>query len=84
MGFDEPAENLSWAEAQEYPFELWTDDDKTLALYYGAVESDSAATPSRVTRVLDADGVLVLEYDIVSVSSHAATVLADCELLFGN
>ncbi|GDX83032.1 hypothetical protein LBMAG42_48430 [Deltaproteobacteria bacterium] len=64
-------------------FELWTDEDKTLAVTYGSVANDSAAWAGRVTRILDAEGVLLIEYDTVSVGVHPAQVLEDCQAVFG-
>lgn len=83
MGFDPPATNLAWAEDEGFEYEVWTDDDKTLALTYGAVSSADATFPSRVTRVLDAEGTLVLEYQVSLIGTHPAEVLADCQVLFG-
>lgn len=83
VSFDSPAANQAWAEEEGYLYELWTDQDKTLALTYGAATSTSASVASRVTKILDADGVLVLEYDVSNIGTHPAQVLADCQLLFG-
>ncbi len=83
VGFDSPQDNTEWAAEEGFQFELWTDDDKTLAVYYGAASSTSALIPSRVTRVLDADGVLVLEYQVTDIGIHPQDVLDDCRILFG-
>lgn len=64
-------------------FQLWTDEEKTLAVTYGAAADTSAAWASRVTRILDAEGVLLVEYDSVSVGVHPAQVLEDCQAVFG-
>ena len=40
-------------------------------------------TPRRVTRVLDAEGRVVLSYDDVKVGTHPEEVLQDCRALFG-
>ncbi|MBR57024.1 MAG: hypothetical protein CMH54_03085 [Myxococcales bacterium] len=69
--------------SQEYLYEVWTDSDKTLALYYGAVTSDLMPFPSRITRLLDAEGNLILEYNTVSVDGHPQAVLDDCTKIFG-
>ena len=82
MGFADPATNQSWAEDQGYGFELWSDTDRVLALHYGAAESAAATMPSRITRLLDVDGSVLLEYDDVSAFSGPADVLKDCEALF--
>lgn len=83
VGFDSPEVNQAWAEDEGYQFEIWTDDDKTLAVYYGAAASTSATVPLRVTKILDAEGELILEYSVTNVGTHPAQVLADCQALFG-
>lgn len=86
VGFDDPATNRAWSEDEGFTFELWTDDDdRTLALTYGAAASASQRYPARITVVLDAEGVLVLEYlEDINVGAHPGQVLEDCTLLFGS
>ena len=84
VGFDSPGRNQDWAQDEGFAYELWTDDDKTLALHYGAIDSTSAPCPSRVTRVLDGAGTLVVEYRVSSIDAHPEQVLEDCRLLFGD
>lgn len=70
---------------EEFNFEVWTDDDKTLALYYGAIARQSALVPSRITKLLDADGNLILEYvDRITVGTHPGRVLEDCQKIFAS
>ena len=70
---------------QEYLYEVWTDEDRELAMHYGAASSSSAFIPDRITVLLDANGDLLLEYlDGTSAGSHPQEVLDDCELLFGD
>ena len=38
--------------------------------------------PARITRLLDVDGTVLLEYDDVSTFSGPSDVLKDCEKLF--
>lgn len=83
VSFDAPTKNQAWAEQEGFAFELWTDTDRTLALTYGAAESADQPFALRVTKVLDANGVLVLEYPKVSVGTHPQKVLDDCVALFG-
>ena len=83
VSFNKPKKNLSWAASQSFPFELWSDDARDLALYYGAATSRKAFAPSRITVLLDARGDLLLRYDDVSVGTHPADVLEDCRVLFG-
>jgi len=84
VSFDPPEDNQDFAEAEGFTYELWTDDDKTLALYYGAISKESTSAAGRVTRILDAEGVLVLEYNDVDFGTSPQEVLEDCEILFGD
>ncbi|MSQ02631.1 MAG: redoxin domain-containing protein [Myxococcales bacterium] len=84
VSFDRPSANQAWAEDQSYLFELWTDDDKTLAITYGAAADVSAIWADRLTMLLDAEGVLLVEYQQVSVGTHPAQVLEDCQAIFGD
>lgn len=83
MSFDSPEVNQGWAIDEGFSYELWSDTDKTLALTYGAARNEAQFAASRVTRLLDADGVLLLEYDEVSAGTNPRQVLEDCEALFG-
>lgn len=83
VSFDDYATNDAWAEEEGYLFELWTDDERTLAVAYGAAASTSTAYASRKTMLLDVNGDLLLEYLSVSPSGHAQDVLEDCQTLFG-
>lgn len=83
VSFDSPAENQAWAVDEGFTFDLWSDTGRELALYYGAATTPTQAYAARVTVILDEDGELLLEYPTVSVGTHPAEVLHDCELLFG-
>jgi peroxiredoxin Q/BCP len=84
VSFANPATNTEWVEQESFNFEVWTDDDKALSLYYGAVNGPSAGAPKRITKLLDEKGTLILEYvEAIQVGTHPAQVLADCQILFG-
>ena len=88
VGNGDPSTLESWAQQEGYEFEIWKDDNETLMDYYSA--EAFAGYPARVTKLLDAEGKLILEYvDINAFSTDAAAappaeVLADCEKIFGN
>ncbi|MEZ4322741.1 MAG: peroxiredoxin [Myxococcota bacterium] len=83
VSFTDVETNRAWVEAQGFPYEIWRDDDRQLALYYGAIEERGAQYPKRRTRVLNQEGKVVLEYnDKIIVGAHPDEVLADVELLF--
>ena len=87
-GTAEPNVLQSWATKEEYLFEIWHDQDSTLMDYYSA-ESFFPGVAARVTKLLDEDGVLILEYvdmnafDSGVAAAHPAQVLSDCEKIFG-
>ena len=83
VSFNSTSDNSAWANSEGFQFELWTDDDRTLAVYYGAAASVSAWFPNRLTRILDSNGNMILEYNSVDVSTNPYDVLNDCEILFG-
>ena len=81
--FGPPSLNNDWVNSEGFQYEIWTDDNKELAIYYGAADDASAWVPDRVTRLLDANGELMLEYNAVDFNSSPAEILADCQLIFG-
>lgn len=83
VSFNAPEKNQAWAQEQGYRYELWSDRDKTLALALGAVSTSLAPMPSRVTRLIGADGTVLLEYKVSDIGTHPADVLDDCRRLFG-
>jgi peroxiredoxin Q/BCP len=83
VSFDTPAENQAWALDEGFEFDLWSDADRVLAMHYGAASSPTQGSASRVTRLLDEDGYVVLEYAVSSVGTHPFQVLEDVEALWG-
>ena len=82
--FTDPDTNNDWAVDENFQYEIWTDSDKTLAVHYQAANNAQALVPSRVTVLLDPDGELLLGYyEGVSVGTHPAEVLEDCQAIWG-
>jgi peroxiredoxin len=52
-------------------------------MHYGAASNESQAMASRITVLLDDEGIWRMVYAPASVSSNAQDVLEDCEILFG-
>ncbi len=82
VGFASVEDNQTWYTDKEFQFELWSDSDKTLALYYGAVENTNQGYPSRVTKILDSQGNLLVTYDDANFATNPGNVLEDCQYLF--
>jgi peroxiredoxin Q/BCP len=82
--FRSPEESAPWAESQALPYEVWSDRDRTLGLYYRVASGPTDPAPDRVSFLLDASGAVLLIYPGVDPGEHPAEVLADCEQLFGD
>ena len=83
MGFGPTPVNADWVLKEGYQYEVWNDLNKTLALHYGAISSAFEFFPQRITRLLDADGTVIVEYNNVQVDGHPEQVLDDCKAIFG-
>ena len=81
--FDAVEDNAAFHAANGFPYPLWSDLDRELALYYGAATSDTQAMAARITVVLDAEGCLLKTYDSVSPATHPQQVLDDLPGLLG-
>jgi peroxiredoxin len=85
VSFNGTGKNAGWVENQSFEYEVWSDMNKTLAVYYGSVAGDTALIPGRITVILDADGKLLLEYlEGTSAGDHPQEVLEDCQAIFGS
>lgn len=82
--FDTPAENLAFAEQQEFGYRLLSDVDRTVGEAYGvkkAPDEQWADFPARKSFLIDPDGVVRKVYDVSDVAAHAGDVLADLDEL---
>ena len=82
--FDTVAENRSFAEAQEFPYRLLSDVDRTVGAEYGVArpaDDRYSEYPRRMSFLIDPDGVVRAVYDVTDVREHADDVLADLRLL---
>ncbi len=79
--FDPPSSTKPWVEKEHYPFEVWTDSQRTLATALGC--EGMMGFPARKSYLIGADGTVLLQYGSVSVGSHPEDVLADAQRLFG-
>jgi thioredoxin-dependent peroxiredoxin len=76
--FDTPAENKAFRDAQEFPFSLLSDVDRTAGRAYDVERSGQYADyPRRRSFLIDPAGALRVIYDVDDVAAHAETVLAD-------
>ena len=80
--FDEYTDNAAWKESKSFSFELWTDQDATLAMHLGAADTPEDRVVRRLTRVFDAEGNVILEYRVgLNASAHTKDVFEDVKRL---
>jgi len=82
VSFNDPERNAKWVDNQSFPYEVWSDTQRQLALQLGAADSADKKVPRRVTALLDAQGRVVATYQDVRVGTHPQDVLEDCKRLF--
>jgi peroxiredoxin len=62
---------------EKFQFPLWSDNDRELALFYGAAKTKTAFAAKRITVVLDDTGRWILNYPSVNPFTHPQAVLDD-------
>ena len=83
VSFDPPDKNAAWAVEKGYRFELWSDNERALAMAIGAARSADQARASRTTVLLDPRGHVVVRYEPgLGLGTHPAEVLEDARALF--
>ena len=80
VSYDKPEANKKWAEKNDLPFKLLSDQEKTLAKQVGAART-MIPLPKRISYLVGADGTVLVAYPDVKPGEHAAEVLADLERL---
>ena len=79
--------NSSFCDNNEFAYDLWSDLERELALYYGIVSSSSALFPARKTVVLSPEGDWLLIYNEPHIpeglANHGRIVREDIEAIIG-
>ena len=84
VSFDSPSNNKIFHTNEEFQFDLLSDVERELGLYYGAADNANQFFASRVTVILDDKGEWVLHYPsdkIGPLYAHAQMVLDDLAIL---
>ena len=87
MSFDTPEENRAFVEAQNFPFRLLSDVDRSVGAAYGAKKGAGEQWPDfarRVTFLIDPAGKVAKTYTVTDVAAHPGEVLADLSALVGS
>jgi thioredoxin-dependent peroxiredoxin len=78
--FDTPTENLAFAEAQGFPYQLLSDTTKEVGTAYDVkkgADEQWADFPRRRTILIDPQGNVHKVYDVKDVATNASEVLTD-------
>ena len=75
--FDQVEDSAAFANRLSLSFPLLCDNDRSVALAYGACQDSKARYPDRVSVLIDERGRVMRVYDHVDPRDHAARVLAD-------
>lgn len=84
ISFDTPADNAAFRANHDFPFELLSDVDRTVAEAYGAARDPGdpfAAFPKRISYLIDPRGVIAKTYEVTDPAGHAEVVLVDLAAL---
>lgn len=77
VSFDKPAANAEFAAAEEFPFPLLSDTERTLAVAVGAAAKPDQWYAKRISYLVGPDGKVLVAYDDVDPKEHAGQVLGD-------
>jgi thioredoxin-dependent peroxiredoxin len=78
--FDQPFENKSFQQLQEFPYQLLCDVDRSVGQQYEVArpaDDQYASFPMRISYLIDPEGVIRRTYEVKDVAGHADEVLAD-------
>jgi thioredoxin-dependent peroxiredoxin len=68
-------DNASFAKKFEFPFPLLCDVSREIGMAYGAADSPTAGSASRISYVIDPEGKIAQAHAKVSPKSHPKEVL---------
>ncbi len=80
ISFDSPAEQLAFADAQNFGYTLLCDTTKEVGTAYEAKKEPDEQWPDfprRISYLINPDGVIVKGYEVTDVAGHPSEVLAD-------
>jgi peroxiredoxin Q/BCP len=84
--FDPPAENKAFVDAQGFPYRLLSDPDRSVGAAYGVEKGPDeqyAEYASRMSFLIDPEGVVREVYEVTNVAAHPQQVLDDLAELQG-
>ena len=76
MSFDSPARNRAFREKNAFPFDLLSDEDRSVSMRYGTAKKPSQWFARRVSYLIDPEGCIARVYGKVRPGRHPGEVLA--------
>lgn len=67
----------TWRDEVGLTADLLCDDDRSVALAYGAAESADQERATRISVLVGADGTVLKTYEVSEAEAHPTAVLAD-------
>lgn len=86
VSYDTPEDNRAFAEAEDFPFRLLSDVDRTVSEAYETRRPDDhpkAASPRRFTYLVDPEGTVRKAYWAQDEAAHPGQVLEDLKTMRG-
>ena len=84
ISYDPPEANRAFAEKEDFPFRLLSDEAREVSEAYGTRRPDDherARWPRRFTYLIDPDGTIAKAYVVRDYPAHAGQVLEDLRAL---
>lgn len=80
--FDTPEDNLTFKTSQDFPFDLLSDEDRSVGAAYQVLRDEDdpyADYPKRISYLIDPDRTIVTTYEVTDPAGHAVAVLSDLD-----
>lgn len=84
ISFDAPEDNAAFRSKFDFPFDLLSDQDRSVGAAYDVLrptDDPFAHYPKRISYLIDPDGTIAKSYDVGDPAGHGAEVLADLAAL---
>jgi len=77
VSVDQPDDNKKFKAKYAFPFDLLSDEDRSVSLAYGAVDDKAAKTAKRISYLIGPDGRIKKAYATVKAADHPEQVLRE-------
>ena len=81
VSFDPPAKNRAFREKHAFPFNLLSDEDRSVSMSYGAAKKPRQWFARRISYLIDPEGCIARVYEKVRPGKHPDEVLATLDAL---